>query len=97
MPKNSPWLAEESATAGGKNSATAGGTICNRSAEKICHAWWKNPPHSAEILTLEEIFALTEYFVLCPVTIFLENSAAGRLWSSGMPSLAWNYLESFLQ
>jgi hypothetical protein len=31
------------------------------------------------------------------VTIFLENSAAGRLWSCGTPSLAWNYLESFLQ
>jgi hypothetical protein len=61
LPTNSPWLAEKSATAGGK------------------------------------ILALAENSKLCFVTIILENSAAGRLWSCGTPSLAWNYLESFLQ
>ncbi len=58
---------------------------------KIHNGWRKNPPVLAEIL------ALAEKLVLWFVTIFLENSAAGRLWSCGTPSLAWNYLESFLQ
>jgi hypothetical protein len=58
---------------------------------KIHNGWRKNPPLLAKIL------ALAENSVLWFVTIFLENSAAGRLWSCGTPSLAWNYLESFLQ
>jgi hypothetical protein len=51
-----------------------------------------------KILHFEQKFSLWwKNSVLWFVTIFLENSAAGRLWSCGTPSLAWNYLESFLQ
>jgi hypothetical protein len=63
---------------------------------KIHQEWRKNPPCLAEIL------ATAENYKLCSVRIFLENSAAensaaGRLWSCGTPSLARNYLKSFLQ
>jgi hypothetical protein len=82
---------EKSAMAGGKNFATNGGTIFNgqrknspRLAEKS--STFSRNSHSGRKISL-----------LWFVTIFLENSAAGRLWSCGMPSLAWNYLESFLQ
>jgi hypothetical protein len=34
---------------------------------------------------------------LCSLTIILEDSAAGRLWSCGTMSLARNSRESFLQ
>jgi hypothetical protein len=58
---------------------------------KIRHGWQKNHPPLAEIL------ALAENSMLYSVTIFQDNSATGRFWSCGTPSLAWNYLESFLQ
>jgi hypothetical protein len=69
--------------AGQENSATNGRTICN--SQK------KNPPR------LPETFALAENSMLWSVTIFLENSAAGRWWSCCTPSLPWNYLESLFQ
>jgi hypothetical protein len=58
---------------------------------KIHHGWRKN------LSPLADILALAENSVLYSVTIFQNNSATGRLWSCGTPSLAWNYLESFLQ
>jgi hypothetical protein len=97
LSKNSPGLAEKSATAG-KKSALSGGEkkiplpLVEQSAVvsgKIHQGWRKNPPCLAEIL------ALAENYKLCSVRIFLENSAAGRLWSCGTPSLARNYLKSF--
>ncbi len=74
--------------------------------KKFRHQWRNNLQWAAEKSTMVEgkILHFWQKFspwrrnsVLWFVTIFLENSAAGRLWSCGMPSLAWNYLESFLQ
>jgi hypothetical protein len=91
LPKNSPGLAEKSTLAGGKKIPPP---LVEQSAMvsgKIHQGWRKNPPCLAEIL------APAENYKLCSVRIFLENSAAGRLWSCGTRSLARNYLKSFLQ
>jgi hypothetical protein len=104
-PKNPSLLTGKSSTAGGKihygrrkNPLRPVGKIPPLLVEqsmmvsgKIRHGWRKNHPPLADIL------ALAENSVLYSVTIFHNNSATGRLWSCGTPSLAWIYLESFLQ
>jgi hypothetical protein len=100
LPKNSPGLAEKFAKAGGKihfgwwkkNSATA------MVSGKIHQGWRKNPPGLAEKSTMFGGNSRSSgklQAMLCEN--FPGNSAAGRLWSCGTPSLARNYMKSFLQ
>jgi hypothetical protein len=52
MPKNSPWLAEKSSTAGGK-STMAGGKIRYGWRKKFCHQWRNNLQWAAEKSTMD--------------------------------------------